>query len=83
MGKPSRKAKSARTARAAGGGPFRQPLAGDTTSVSYIVAEPDKARAMAIFRTKIANPEYVFEDLGRVSAALLNAMKIEPDFVRA
>lgn len=35
-------------------------------------------------RAKIANPEDVFEDLGRVSAALLNAMKIEPgDFVRA
>lgn len=59
-------------------------FAGDTASVSYVVAEPDKARAMAIIRTKIGNPEYVFEDLGRVSAALLNAMKIEPgDFVRA
>jgi len=59
-------------------------FAGDTASVSYIVAEPDMARAMAIIRTKVANPEYVFEDLGRVSGALLNAMEIEPgDFVRA
>jgi hypothetical protein len=59
-------------------------FAGDSRAVAYIVAEPETARAIDIIRTKVANPEDVIEDLGRVSDALLVAMKLQPgDFVRA
>ena len=59
-------------------------FAGDLTAVAYVVAEAETARAINIIRTKVANPEDVIEDLGRVSGALLVAMKLQPgDFARA
>jgi hypothetical protein len=59
-------------------------FSGDSSAVSYIVAEPETARAINIIRTKIANPDDVIEDLGRVSDALLLALKLQVgDIVRA
>ncbi len=59
-------------------------FAGDLSAVAYVVAEPETARAIDIIRAKVANPEDLIEDLGRVSEALLIAMKLQHgDFTRA
>ena len=57
---------------------------GDEKAIAYVVAVSDPAKAMELIRRKVANPDDEIEDLGRVSDALLAAMKLEPgDFVRA
>lgn len=56
----------------------------DEKAVAYIVAIADAAEAMELIGRKVAYPEDQIEDLGRVSDALLAAMKLESgDFVRA
>ncbi len=57
---------------------------GDLSAIAYIVAIADPAKAIELIRQKVANPGDEIEDLGRVSDALLIAMKLQPgDFVRA
>lgn len=57
---------------------------GDGNSVAYIVALPDAAEAARLIANQVAEPGDTVEDLGRVSDALLIAMKLQPgDFVRA
>jgi hypothetical protein len=45
---------------------------------AYIVAVSDSAQAIALITDKVAQPGDKVEDLGRVSDALLLAMKLEP-----
>lgn len=57
---------------------------GDPKAVAYIVAISEAARAIELIRSKVAQSGDKIEDLGRVSDALLLAMKIGPgNFVRA
>jgi hypothetical protein len=57
---------------------------GDEKAVAYVVALTDPAQAIELIRRKVANPEDEIDDLGRVSDALLTAMKLQPgSFVRA
>ena len=57
---------------------------GDAKPIAYVVALADPAQAIELIRQKAANPEDEVEDLGRVSDALITAMKLEPgDFVPA
>jgi hypothetical protein len=62
---------------------------GDRDTVAYIVAIANPDDAMEIIRTKIAEPgymieDYVIEDLGRVSDALLRSLNLSSgEFVRA
>jgi hypothetical protein len=51
---------------------------GDTKSVSYIVAVPDKAQALDIITRQAASLTDGVEDLGRVSEALITAMHLPP-----
>jgi hypothetical protein len=55
----------------------------DPESVSYIVAEPTAAKAVALVRLKTRAPEESVEDIGRVSEALIKALDIPSgEFVR-
>jgi hypothetical protein len=45
-------------------------------SVAYIVAEPDKAKALAIILSNVAIPGSNVQDLGRVSEPLIAALKL-------
>ena len=57
---------------------------GGEKPAAFIVALPTAAEAIELIRRKAANPDDKIEDLGRVSDALLVAMKLEPGtFVRA
>ena len=57
---------------------------GDPNAVAYIVAIPESAQAIELIRAKLGESGDHVEDLGRVSDALINAMKLESgDFVRA
>ncbi len=57
---------------------------GKIKAAAYVVALPDSADAIKLITRKIAEPGDTVEDLGRVSDALLIAMKLEPgDFTRA
>jgi hypothetical protein len=57
---------------------------GDPKAVAYIVAVAESAKAIELIRSGVAQLGDEIEDLGRVSDALLIAMKIEPgSFVRA
>jgi hypothetical protein len=57
---------------------------GDPKAVAYIVAVAESAKAIELIRSEVAQLGDEIEDLGRVSDALLIAMKIEPgSFVRA
>jgi hypothetical protein len=57
---------------------------GDPDALAYIVAIANPADAMDVIRTKIAEPGYMIEDLGRVSDALLRSLNLSSgEFVRA
>jgi hypothetical protein len=57
---------------------------GDPDDLAYIVAIANPADAMDVIRTKIAEPGYMIEDLGRVSDALLRSLNLSSgEFVRA
>jgi hypothetical protein len=49
---------------------------GDRKAVGYIVAIPDADAALDLIRIKIAGPSDYVEDVGRVSEALLIALKL-------
>ncbi len=51
---------------------------GDPGAVVYVVAEPDPLRAMEILTTAGLASGADFEDLGRVSEALLKALALGP-----
>jgi hypothetical protein len=53
-------------------------------SIAYIVALSDPEDAIELILSKVGNPGDKVEDIGRVSAALIKALKIAPGgFVRA
>ncbi len=57
---------------------------GDRDSVGYIVAMPDEDAALDFIRIKVAGPSDCVEDVGPVSEALLNALKLSlGQYVRA
>ena len=57
---------------------------GDTNAIIYIVAVSNPNKAVNLIRDKTANPVDEVQDLGRVSANLLSALKLLPgDYVRA
>jgi len=49
---------------------------GDPKAVSYLVAAADKAEALALITRQAAKPGDEVEDLGRVSEALIAAMRL-------
>jgi hypothetical protein len=57
---------------------------GDREAVSYIVAAAEGGDAIKRVQNELGVIGYTFEDLGRVSEALLKALKLVPGaFVRA
>ena len=57
---------------------------GDAKAVIFIVAITNPSKAVDPIRKKAADPADEVQDLGRVSAALLTALKLLPgEFVRA
>ena len=57
---------------------------GDPQSVAYIVAMADAGSAIELIRAKVVTGDHDIEDLGRVSEALLIALKLQPgEFMRA
>jgi hypothetical protein len=57
---------------------------GDPNGTAYIVAVAEPAKAIDLIRDKVASSSDEIEDLGRVSDALLIALKLKTgDFVRA
>jgi hypothetical protein len=57
---------------------------GDREAVSYIVAAPEGDDAKMIVQKKLGVVGHTFEDLGRVSEALLQALKLSSgEIVRA
>jgi hypothetical protein len=51
---------------------------GDPEATLYIVAEPDAEKAMDILKVALARSYHDYEDLGRVTGALLNALSLRP-----
>jgi hypothetical protein len=51
---------------------------GDPQATAYLVAAPEKAAATTFLRGKVASADDEIEDLGRVSAALITAMRLGP-----
>jgi len=57
---------------------------GDAKVVAYIVAISDSFEAVVLIQKKAADPGDEVQDLGRVSAALLETLKLGPgEFIRA
>ena len=57
---------------------------GDAKAVAYIVAISNPSKAVDLIREKAADPADEIQDLGRVSAALLEALDLLPgEFIRA
>lgn len=56
---------------------------GDPRAIAYIVALLDPDAAIDLIRKKVAGPDDLIEDVGRVSDALLIALNLQPgDFTR-
>jgi hypothetical protein len=51
---------------------------GDPHAVSYIVAIADATAAIELVRNSVTGSGHEIEDIGRVSDALLQALKISP-----
>jgi hypothetical protein len=52
-------------------------------ATAFIVAIPDSAKAVELIRRKAADPGDEVEDLGRVTDALIKALKLQPgEFMR-
>jgi hypothetical protein len=51
---------------------------GDPETTLYIVAEPEAERAIDILKVAFARTYHDYEDLGRVTGALLNALSLQP-----
>jgi hypothetical protein len=50
----------------------------DPEAAIYAVAEPEVDKAIGILRIALARPHDEYEDLGRVTDALLNALRLQP-----
>jgi len=48
------------------------------SDVVYVVAESDPVKAAEIIRNNVAGPNVDLEDLGRVTAKLLEALALQP-----
>ena len=56
----------------------------DPDATLYVVAEPEAEKAINILKVALARPDDDYEDLGRVTDALLDALSLEPGmFARA
>ena len=44
----------------------------------YVVAEAEAEKAIDILKTALTRPSYEYEDLGRVTDALLNTLRLQP-----
>jgi|ERR1700730_4246556 len=51
---------------------------GDPDAAIYVVAEPEVDKAIQILRAARGQPHDEYEDLGRVSDAVLNALSLQP-----
>ena len=57
---------------------------GDPGATTYVVAEPDAAKAIDILKAVIVGPVDEYEDLGRVTDQLLRALNLAPgQFIRS
>ena len=50
----------------------------DPEATIYVVAEPEAETAINILKVALARPDDDYEDLGRVTDALLNALSLQP-----
>jgi hypothetical protein len=50
----------------------------DPQATIYVVAEADVEKAIGILKTALARPDDDFEDVGRVTDQLLNALSLQP-----
>jgi hypothetical protein len=50
----------------------------DPQATIYVVAEPEVDKAIGILKTALARPFDDYEDLGRVTDSLLNALSLQP-----
>ena len=50
----------------------------DAAAVIYVVAEPEREKAIAILKHALSRPEDEYEDLGRVTDTVLAALAIQP-----
>jgi hypothetical protein len=56
----------------------------DPDAKIYVVAEPEAEKAINILKAALARPDDDYEDLGRVTGALFNALSLQPGmFARA
>ena len=51
---------------------------GDPEPTLYIVAEPEAERAIDILKVALARSYHDYEDLGRVTDALIKALSLQP-----
>jgi hypothetical protein len=57
---------------------------GDPGATTYVVAEPDAAKAIDILKAVIVGSVDEYEDLGRVTDQLLRALNLAPgQFIRS
>jgi hypothetical protein len=67
-----------------GGRLIRTRLNGMAGQITYIVAVSDAQAAIDVIRRDATHPDVEIEDLGRVSSALVTAMKLQPgQYMRA
>jgi hypothetical protein len=60
----------------------RRPL--DPHGTLYVVAEPDPDKAVDLLKNALTDPDGEFEDLGRITEDLLDALQLESGtFTRA
>jgi hypothetical protein len=50
----------------------------DPEATIYVVAEPEVEKAIGILKAALARPFDDYEDLGRVTDSLLNALSLQP-----
>ena len=50
----------------------------DAAAVIYVVAEPEREKAIAILKHALSRPEDEYEDLGRVTDTVLTALALQP-----
>jgi hypothetical protein len=50
----------------------------DQEATIYVVAEPEVEKAIGILKAALARPFDDYEDLGRVTDSLLNALSLQP-----
>jgi hypothetical protein len=50
----------------------------DAQATIYVVAKAEVEKAIDILKIAFARPSYEYEDLGRVTDTLLNALRLQP-----